>query len=498
MRKDQRATDTPCRQDQAGALHPRGADQSTSEGLKFQSPQHKPHPGRIEESRLTQGVLRLAIPAVLEQVLVMIVGVISTMLVGKLGKEALSAVGIVNQTIAFILVLSVALSTGSTVLVARLIGEGNRRDARDAMRQTVVLGAIGFTIVALVCHAFSSSILHLFFGSAEPAVLRHAEAYFRISMTGLPFLLVNTIISGNMRGAGNMKAPMFIAGMVNVLNLTLGILLIFGVSMPAIGLELPAYGVVGAAWAVSIARMFGGIVSLLWIRNGEGPLRTPLLKGFRLNLPLLVRTGRVGLPAMLEQIVMQGGFLMIQIVLAGQGTTTMAVMQIGNSVNSIAFIPTWGFGLAATTLIGQSMGEGRPEFAKKAGYEANRLCLYVSLTLSLALFVFAPQLTAMYTDDPEVLAVGIKAIRIFCCSQPFLSVVVVLSGALRGAGDITYVMLTSFVGIWGMRLLLTIVFYRWFSLGALSVWFAYGMDFLVRAAMYRHRFGRGKWMSIRI
>mgnify|MGYP003801879415 CR=1 FL=1 len=144
------------------------------------------------------------------------------------------------------------------------------------------------------------------------------------------------------------------------------------------------------------------------------------------------------------------------------------------------------------------MGEGRPEFAKKAGYEANRLCLYVSLTLSLALFVFAPQLTAMYTDDPEVLAVGIKAIRIFCCSQPFLSVVVVLSGALRGAGDITYVTLTSFVGIWGMRLLLTIVFYRWFSLGALSVWFAYGMDFLVRAAMYRHRFGRGKWMSIRI
>ncbi len=452
----------------------------------------------IDEKNLRKGVLNLAIPAVAEQVLVMIVGVISTMLVGRLGKEALSAVGIVNQTIAFILVLSVALSTGSTVLVARLIGEGNRNDARDAMRQTVLLGAVGFVLVSIACWAFADPILRLFFGSADPEVLRLAGVYFRISMLGLPFLLVNTIISGNMRGAGNMKAPMFIAGLVNILNLALGIVLIFGLSVPMLHLQIPANGVAGAAWAISIARIFGGILSVLWIRNGEGPLRTPLLKGFRLNLPLLGRIGRVGLPAMLEQIVMQGGFLMIQVVLAGQGTTTMAVMQIGNSVNSIAFIPTWGFGLAATTLIGQCLGEGRPEVAKKAGFEANRLSMYVSVALSFCLFVLAPQLVSLYTKDAEVLSIGIIAIRIFCVSQPFLSMVVVLSGALRGAGDITYVMLTSFVGIWGMRLALTVVFHTFFGLGALSVWFAYGMDFLVRSTMYRLRFKRGKWMSIRV
>ena len=452
----------------------------------------------IDEKNLRKGVLNLAIPAVAEQVLVMIVGVISTMLVGRLGKEALSAVGIVNQTIAFILVLSVALSTGSTVLVARLIGEGNRNDARDAMRQTVLLGAVGFILVSIACWVFADSILRLFFGSADPEVLRLAGVYFRISMLGLPFLLVNTIISGNMRGAGNMKAPMFIAGLVNILNLALGIVLIFGLSVPMLQLHIPAYGVAGAAWAISIARIFGGILSVLWIRNGEGPLRTPLLKGFRLNLPLLGRIGRVGLPAMLEQIVMQGGFLMIQVVLAGQGTTTMAVMQIGNSVNSIAFIPTWGFGLAATTLIGQCLGEGRPEVARKAGFEANRLSMYVSVALSFCLFILAPQLVSLYTKDAEVLSIGIIAIRIFCVSQPFLSMVVVLSGALRGAGDITYVMLTSFVGIWGMRLALTVVFHTFFGLGALSVWFAYGMDFLVRSTMYRLRFKRGKWMSIRV
>lgn len=452
----------------------------------------------IDEKNLNRGVLRLAIPAVLEQVLVMVVGVISTMLVGRLGKEALSAVGIVNQTIAFILVLSTALSTGSTVLVARLIGEGRRNDARDAMRQSVVLGTAGFLLVAVVCRLFAGPIVRLFFGSADPEVIRLATLYFRISSLALPFLLVNTIISGNMRGAGNMKAPMFIAGLVNILNLGLGVILIFGISAPALGIFLPGRGVEGAAWAVSIARIFGGILSIVWIRVQEGPLRTPMLKGFQLNLSLLGRIGNVGLPAMLEQVVMQGGFLMIQVVLSGMGTLTMAVMQIGNSVNSIAFIPIWGFGMAATTLIGQTLGEGRPEVAKKAGLAASRISLYISVALSILLFVLARPLVGLYTTEPEVLEVGIVAIRIFCVSQPFLSSVIVLSGALRGAGDIRYVMLTSFVGVWGMRLALTVIFHRILNLGPLSVWYAFGMDFLVRSTMYRLRFNKGKWMSIKV
>jgi len=452
----------------------------------------------IDEKNLRKSVLRLAIPAVLEQVLVMIVGVISTMLVGRIGKEALSGVGIVNQTIAFILVLSVALSTGSTVLIARLIGEGNRNIAREAMRQTVVLGSLGFLIIAIICYFNAAHIIRLFFGKADSEVLLLATVYFKISMFGLPFLLVNTIISGNMRGAGNMKAPMFIAFLVNIMNVSLGVMLIFGLQSTTLGIHIPAYGVVGAAWAISISRTFGGVLSLLWIRYADGPLRSPIFKGFQLDISLLGRIGNIGLPAMFEQVVMQGGFLMIQIVLAGQGTTTMAVTQIGNSVNSIAFIPTWGFGIAATTLIGQSLGEGREEVAKKAGWEAMRLGIIVSSLLSAVLFILSPWLVGIYTTDPEVLSIGIIAIRIFCVSQPFLAIVVVLSSALRGAGDIKYVMFTGLIGIWGMRLLLTIFIYHFFQLGALSLWVAYTIDFLVRSIMYLVRFNKGKWQKIKV
>lgn len=450
------------------------------------------------ESNLKKSVLDLAIPAVIEQSLVMVVGVVSTILVGHIGKTALPAVGIVNQTIQFILVLSVALSTGSTVLVARLIGEGHQRDAREAMRQTVVLGGIGFILVSVLCWGLASPILQALFGQAEEAVLADAVLYFRISMFGLPFLLVNTIISGNMRGAGNTKTPMFIATVVNIINLVLGLVLIFGFCLPALGIEVPSFGVVGAAWAVSISRMAGGVISLLWIRMVDGPLKTPIFNRFQIRLDLLRRIGNIGLPAMMEQVLMQGGFLLIQIVLSGIGTTALSVMQIGNSVNSIAFIPTWGFGLAAMTLIGQCLGEGRPEVAQKAGREASRISMWVSVTLTILLFIFAPQLVAMYTSDPEVRQIGVLAIRIFSVTQPALSIVVIYSSALRGAGDIRYVMLTSFVGIWGMRLLITLMMHHWFHLGALSVWVAYGMDFVVRAVMYSHRFNAGKWKTIRV
>ncbi len=146
----------------------------------------------IDEKDLKKSVLRLAIPAVMEQVLVMVVGVISTMLVGRLGKEALSAVGIVNQTIAFILVLSTALSTGSTVLVARLIGEGKRNDARDAMRQSGVLGTAAFVVVAVICRLFAEQIVGLFFGAAEAESNSWPPNTSASPRWALPFLLVNT------------------------------------------------------------------------------------------------------------------------------------------------------------------------------------------------------------------------------------------------------------------------------------------------------------------
>jgi putative MATE family efflux protein len=205
---------------------------------------------------------------------------------------------------------------------------------------------------------------------------------------------------------------------------------------------------------------------------------------------------RVGLPATFEQIIMQGGFLVLQIVISSMGTTAIAVYSVGMSINSICFIPVWGFGIAATTLIGQCLGAKKPELAEKSGWETQKIALAVTVVLTVIVFIFAEKLVGIYSRDAEVIRIGTIAIRIFSISQPFLSIVVVISGALRGAGDIMYVMVTSFVGIWAFRILITVLLNRFFGLGIMGVWLALCLDFMIRSIMYLFRYRRGRWKAI--
>jgi putative MATE family efflux protein len=448
----------------------------------------------VDESNIRSSVLKLALPSVAEQVLFMVVGVVSTIFVGQIGKEAMSAVALINPLVGFIIALFVAISTGSTVLVARLIGEGDIHNAREAVRQSVVLAILASCVISVICYVFAIPIIGLFFGNAEPEVIRLADTYFRVTLFTFPLLLVNTIVSGNLRGAGDTKTPMFIGYAVNIVNVLFSWLLIFGLHLPF--LEMKGYGITGAAAAVAIARGVGGLLSMAALFRPSSIIKVNFLEKFRIHTVIVKRVLRVGLPATFEQIIMQGGFLVLQIVISSMGTTAIAVYSVGMSINSICFIPVWGFGIAATTLIGQCLGAKKPELAEKSGWETQKIALAVTVVLTVIVFIFAEKLVGIYSRDAEVIRIGTIAIRIFSISQPFLSIVVVISGALRGAGDIMYVMVTSFVGIWAFRILITVLLNRFFGLGIMGVWLALCLDFMIRSIMYLFRYRRGRWKAI--
>lgn len=424
----------------------------------------------------------------------MVVGVVSTVFVGWLGKEALSAVGLVNTLTNFILVLFVALSTGCTVLVARLIGEGEKDKAREAVKQSVVIGMAVSLVVSVLCYIFAKSIISLFFGKADPEVVDTAVAYFKITLYTFPLALVNIMVSGTLRGAGDTRTPMGIAYIVNIVNVALNYVLIFGMNL--LFFKTAGYGVTGSAWAVAISRGLGGLLSIGALYLPNNIIRVNIFSQFNIDPDLVKRMFKVGIPAALEQVVMQGGFLILQVVIAGMGTVAIAVYQIGMSINSICFIPVWGFGIAATTLIGQGLGARKPLVAEKCGWTTLKIAMVVSALLTAVIFIFAGQLVSIYSQDPEVIRIGTAAIRIFSLSQPFLAVVVVVSGGLRGAGDIMYVMVTSFVGIWVFRIALSMLINYLFHLGIMSVWIALCFDFLARSVMYFIRFQRGRWKEI--
>lgn len=426
----------------------------------------------------------------------MAVGVASTIFVGRISKEAISAVGLINTLVGFIMVLFVALSTGCTVLVARLIGENEINKAKDTVRQSVVLGAAVSLLLSIICYIFAWSIITLFFSSADDEVIRLAEVYFRITLYSFPLTLVNIIISGSLRGAGDTRTPMIIAVIVNIINVSLNAILVFGVDSPLV--KINGLGLVGAAIAVSVSRAIGGMLSLGILFLPGNIIRIDIRKGFNMDYQIIRRIFKIGIPAALEQIVMQGGFLVLQIVIAGMGTAAIAVYQVGMSINSMCFVPIWGFGIAATTLVGQSLGAKKPDIAEKCGWSTLKISLCVTGVLTLIIFIFAQKLVMIYSNDLEVITIGTTAIRIFSISQPFLAVVVVFSNGLRGAGDIIYVMITSFIGIWVFRILLTVVLDYLFHMGIMGVWVALCFDFLIRAIMYIIRFKRGRWKQITV
>ena len=448
----------------------------------------------IDESNITKSVIKLSLPSVAEQALFMVVGVVSTILVGRISKEAISGVGLVNVLVNFIMVLFVALSTGCTVLVARLVGEEDYENAREAMKQSVVIGGITSLLVSLLFYIFAMPVMSVFFSRADSEVVRLAVIYFKITLYTFPLTLVNIIISGSLRGSGDTRTPMIIANIVNILNIGLGLILIFGLNLSFLKFE--GYGIVGAAWAVALSRGIGGILSIAALYRRKNVISANIFARFRMNVEIVRRMLKVGIPAAMEQVIMQGGFLMLQVVISSMGTVAIAVYQIGMSVNSICFIPTWGFGIAATTLIGQSLGGKKPDIAEKCGWTAMKLSIGVISLLTIFIFIFARELVTAYSSDHEVIGIGAAAIRIFCISTPFLAVVVAISSALRGAGDIMYVMITSFVGIWGFRILMAVLLNSLFGLGIMSVWIALIFDFLIRSIMYFARFKRGNWKRI--
>lgn len=444
------------------------------------------------ESPLRAEIYRLAWPSIVEQLLVMAVGMVSTMFVGQLSAQALVAVGLINMVVMFIQSVFAALSTGTTVVVARLTGEQDPEGVNITVSQSLTLSVISSLVVTLVCYIFADGILALFLGNAEPQVFYDARLYFLRTLISLPFMMISIIMGGALRGAGDTRTPMYSAGVSNIVNIILGYVLIFGFG------PIEARGIYGAAEAVVIARGSGLIIIIFALFTGKCVLKPTLHRMLKVDVEVVKRILFVGLPASLEQVIMQGGFLTMQLLVVWMGTVEAAVYQIGMSVNSLAFMPIFGFALSATTLVGQNLGANDPEKAEKSGLQTMYISVVLISAIAVLMFVFSRELASLYSSDPEVIELGSAVIRIFAIAEPSLAVMNVMSAVLRGAGDIRYIMFTSLVSIWGIRILLSYILERFFQMGVIGMWYAIFIDLSVRALLYWIRFKAGKWKHIRI
>ncbi|WP_376788944.1 MATE family efflux transporter [Thermoflexus sp.] len=433
-------------------------------------------------------VLGLAWPAVLEQLLNIVVDWTDAYLAGHLGTIALAAVGLSGQLTNLVAVFFGAVGVGATALVARAVGAGDRDQAgRITLQALLGAGALGLAGMGLA--GIGGAWLFAALG-AEPAVGTAARAYLNIVALSFPAIAVLFVGNAALRGAGDTLTPMRIWAVVVFANAALAWIL----SGPWSPFHL---GIVGLGIATALARTLGAV--LVGVRLWRGTARLVLPhRGLRLEGEVLQRILRVGLPAGAEQLLLQLALLNLTGVITALGTAAYAAHQIGLRVMSLSFLPGWGFAVAASTLTGQALGARQPEAGRKATFIALLLALALMGTMGLALALGGPLLVNLFTEDPEVIAQGAAALRITALIQPAMAVSFVFSGALRGAGDTRYTLLVTATSIWVVRLPIAILLAYGLGWGLPGAWLGMLADFAVRALLFAWRFIGGAWERVRV
>jgi putative MATE family efflux protein len=448
----------------------------------------------MTEKDIQKMVVNLAWPSITEMFLMSLVGIADMIMVGRLGPEigpkAISAVGLTNQPIFFAMAIFQALNVGTTALVARCMGAGNRDGASEAAKQTFVIVLILGALVGALGFFVAETIIR-FMGAAAD-VIPMGTIYMKIVSLGLVFNIVAMGLSSVLRGSGDTHTPMRANMTANIVNVIGNYILIYG------KFGFPALGVAGAAIATSFSRILSAVWLFYVITRGSAIIHIDFRNGYRFDWDIVRRIFKVGFPASIEQFVMRGGQMFFVRIVAGLGTLTYAAHQIALNVMSLSFMPGMGFGIAASTLIGMSLGAKRPDIAERAGYQTQKLGTMMASGMGILFFIGAPWIVGMYNSNPAVIAQGALALRVVAIMQPAQSTQFILAGGLRGAGDTKWPLYTTAIGVWGIRIVLAILFVNYFKFGLVGAWAAMAIDQLVRSILITYRYRSGHWKHARV
>ncbi len=396
----------------------------------------QPSPG------LRRRVFSLAWPVIAENFLETLLGVVDTWLVSQLAYSAiaLAGVGVAVQMMQFLLSALSALAIGASVLVAQAYGAKDMTRASNLARQSLVWSALVSIPLAIAGYIGASPLVRLF--GLEPAAADIALGYMHVTM-GTVVVLVGLFIGGGvLRGAGDSRTPLITTTIANVINIPLAYGLIYG------RLGLPELGPVGSAWATFIARGIALAVLLTVLWRGRGGISIRGRGAWRPDVAIARTVMAIGIPAALEQILVAGAFFVLTVVLGQLGTVVLAAMRISFNALSLAFLPGFGFSIAATALVGQAVGARNIRDGAAATRIAMEWALIWMSGFGAILFVLAPVILAAFTSDPAVIEAGTNSTRVQALSMPALAILFVQAGGLRGTGNTSTPLIIFGGGLW--------------------------------------------------
>lgn len=434
--------------------------------------------------------IEVAWPSALESVLVQLISSADLIMVGGLGAAAISAVGITTQPRLILLAVIFSLNIGITAVVARRKGEGNREEANSTLRQSLIICAVLSLILSTVGIIFAEPLI--LFAGAQNDVVEGAIIYFRIICVGNFFTSLSMTINAAQRGAGNTRISLKTNVAANLINLFFNYLLIHG------NFGFPALGVAGAAIATAIGNFVGLVLSVRSVTFAHEFLELKRKQSWKLEKQTISSVLNISASAFVEQVFMRVGFFTTNKLIAGLGTVAFATHQICMNLMSISFAFGDGLGIAASALVGQSLGAERKDIAAIYGKSLQRIALTVGFVFVLIFILGRHLFVSLFTNDAAVIAAGANIMLTIGAMAPIQTSNVVIAGSLRGAGDTKFVAVTSFISIGIVRPGATWLFCYPLSFGLIGAWLAFGTDQTLRLLINYARFLKGGWMNIKI
>lgn len=419
----------------------------------------------------------LIIPVMLESIFQMSAGLISSAMIGRLSPSLISAQGISSRVTGILYSLFKGIGVGATVVIAKNRGEDDMNECRKTFEQTCITGCLIAALIIVLVLASSSSIIAFFTDSID--TMKSAEAYLKIVILTAPFLLIMSAVTAAFHACNNTKTPMFIAIVVNIINVTLGYLLIYG------KFGFPNLSLSGAAIALLISQICGALLGIYLLYNSRhGLFSTALNRNgfFNMDFPLVKKVYSIGIPAAFETMFWQLSAIIMSKAILSYGEVTFAAYQLGLQAELMSEMPAVGVGIAATSMTANAIGKKDGPLLKIYTKQLIATSTIISLFSSILIIFFPGFFMDFFTNNAEIKAIGINYLIVMGFIQIPQNLSKVLNGTIRSAGYKNIPMIISFLGIWAIRVPLALLFAYVLKLDIMFIWLCMAIDQLFKCA----------------
>lgn len=432
-------------------------------------------------------IVELSIPSILAQITSILMFYIDASMVGHLGAEASASIGLVESTTWLFSSITNAISLGFSVQAAHFIGANDFMRARQVFRHGLVISLTLSVLIMSVGVAIAFPLPYWLGGGED--IVHNSSLYFLIFMLAMPAYQLNNLCGAMLKSSGNMRVPSVVSVMMCGLDIVFNYLFIF----------VLGFGVPGAAMGTALAILTAGCTQAYFaiVRNKILRLRQDRIP-FSWVWGYLRNALKISSPMALQSTLMSGAQIMSTIIVAPLGNFAIAANSFAVTAESLCYMPGYGIGDAATTLVGQSMGAGRKDLCRSLAYMTVGLGMGVMALMGVIMYVFAPEMIGILTPVEEIRQLGITSLRIEAFAEPFFGAAIITYCVCVGAGDTIRPMLINLGSMWLTRLTLAALLAPHYGLP--GVWFAMAVELTFRGCLFLWQLFRGKWMerSLRI